>query len=127
MHPGIDAFSRVQNLLMESFAITVDNMAIVFLVRPVDADEQGWLVRSFVHDWITSVEEGFRKLVDRASSGGVLIVSFDEPHLSDPFLGEASKAFGSLTQAVDRQVAPIRNASLATISYRLSQQLCDSA
>jgi hypothetical protein len=60
-------------------------MAVVFLVRPVDANEQGRLIRSFVHDLITSVRRNVSKLVSRASSGGDLIESFGEPHLSDPF------------------------------------------
>ena len=43
-------------------------------------------------------------LVVQASSSGDLIESFAEPHLSDPFLGEASGAFGGLREAVQRLV-----------------------
>jgi len=39
---------------MGPVAITIDDVAIVFLVGPVDADVEARLFSLFVHDWISS-------------------------------------------------------------------------
>lgn len=56
--PLVDRFRGVWNLLMESLAISIDNVAIMFLVGSVDADEQARRVGLLVHDFAPSINTG---------------------------------------------------------------------
>ena len=47
--PSLDFLRRVLEFLVESFAVAIDDIAIMFLVGPVDADEEARLRLLFVH------------------------------------------------------------------------------
>jgi hypothetical protein len=55
-HPSVDALGGMRNLLVESFALAIDGVTVMLLIRPVDSDEQSGsaatLSGGVVHDWM---------------------------------------------------------------------------